>query len=105
MGRKISNQTNKQTQLCYGRQNVSRKSVNQLGNNYIQNYDLGRFNIRYTVGNLVLWRRAKCLTKTKKKVIFTNSRNKKHITYKFNASTIELVDAYKYLAICFATAT
>ena len=35
-------------------------------------------------------------------VIYTNSRNKNNITYKFNASTIEIVDAYKYLGIYFA---
>ena len=35
-------------------------------------------------------------------VIFTNSRNKNHFEFKFNASTIEIVDAYKYLGIYFA---
>ena len=39
---------------------------------------------------------------SKKIVIITNSRNKNNITYKFNASTIEIVDAYKYLGIYFA---
>ena len=35
-------------------------------------------------------------------VIFTNSRNKNHFEFKFNASTLEIVDAYKYLGIYFA---
>ena len=35
-------------------------------------------------------------------VIFTNTRNKNHFEFKFNASTIEIVDAYKYLGIYFA---
>ena len=34
------------------------KSVNQLGDNCIQNFHLGRYIVRYTVGNLVLRRRA-----------------------------------------------
>ena len=37
--------------------NVSRKSVNNLGENCIQNFHLGRYIVGYTVGNLVLRRR------------------------------------------------
>ena len=46
------------TQRCYGRHNVSRKWINHLGDNCIQNFHLGRYIIGYTVGNLVLRRRA-----------------------------------------------
>ena len=46
-------------QLCYGRHNVSCKSINHLGDidNCIQNFHLGRYIVEYTVGNLVLRRR------------------------------------------------
>ena len=45
------------TQRCYGRHNVSRKSINHLGDNCIQNFHLERYIVGYTVGNLVLRRR------------------------------------------------
>ena len=38
--------------------NVSRKSVNHVGDNCIQIFHLGRYIVGYTVGNLVLRRRA-----------------------------------------------
>ena len=44
-------------QRCYGRHNVSRKFVNHLGYNCIKNH-LRRYIVGYTVGNLVLRRRA-----------------------------------------------
>ena len=43
-------------QRCYGRHNVSPKSINPLGDNCIQNFHLGRFIVGYTVRNLVLRR-------------------------------------------------
>ena len=46
------------TQRCYGRHNVPRKSINHLGDNCIQIFHLGRYIVGYTVGNLVLRRRA-----------------------------------------------
>ena len=46
------------TQPCYGRHNVSRKSVNRLGENCIQNFQSRRYIVGYTVGNIVLRRRA-----------------------------------------------
>ena len=45
------------TQRCYGRSNVSRKSVMHLGDNCIPMFHLGRYIVGYTVGNLVLRRR------------------------------------------------
>ena len=45
------------TQRYYGRHNVSRKSVDHLGDNCILYFYLGRYIVRYTVGNLVLRRR------------------------------------------------
>ena len=53
------------TQPCYGRNtcNVSRKSINHLGDNCIQNFHLGRYIVGYTVGNLVLRRRVSGVVK------------------------------------------
>ena len=45
------------TQRYNGGHYVSRKSVNHLGDNCIQNFHLGRYIVGYTVGNLVLRRR------------------------------------------------
>ena len=39
------------TQRCYGRPDVSRKSVNHLGDNCIQNFYFGWYIVGYTVGN------------------------------------------------------
>ena len=39
--------------------NVSQKSINHLGDNCIQKFHLGRYIVGYTVGNLVLQRRAR----------------------------------------------
>ena len=36
---------------------TNNKFVTCLGDNYIQNFHMGRYIVGYTVGNLVLWRR------------------------------------------------
>ena len=44
--------------LSSGRQFLDLGSVCKIGDNRIQNFHFGRYIVQYTVGNLVLWRRA-----------------------------------------------